>query len=283
MAITNTLTAVEKTEFDSYVKAQYQYKSEALRKSVYTKANVNGGTMMFEKIGQVIALPSGYNDDADIQDGDFSEVPCVLAKYRAPVLVDDIQQLTVSFDAKMNLAKIVGYAMSRRTTQIVLNALINSGTSNVIVNGGTNMTYDKVLAAVYELDNQAVDPEDRYCAIAAQSSAALLKVEQFTNMFYRDKGAVLRGTLDGMNNLGFNWNVIPTMLEGGLPIDTLVRSNYFWHKYSTGLAVGSDIKTRIDYIPKSDNWLIQGIFFGNAVAIENTGIVQVDTLEVATS
>ena len=66
-------------------------------------------------------------------------------KYAAGTGVDDIQDLTVNFDSKRELAMVVAMAVGRRADQIIINAL-NASPGQTITAGGANMSYAKLLA-----------------------------------------------------------------------------------------------------------------------------------------
>jgi hypothetical protein len=45
---------------------------------------------------------------------------------------------------------------------------------------------------------------------------------------------------------------------------------------STGMAVGHDFRTEINYMPKETSWLINGIFSAGATVIDDRGVIAID-------
>ena len=73
--------------------------------------------------------------------------------------------------------------------------------------------------------------------------------------------------------------IIPEMVEGGLPFTVPgghIRQTYFWHKQSTGMGIGHDFRTEINYLPRETSWLINGIFSAGAITIDNKGIIEIN-------
>jgi hypothetical protein len=71
------------------------------------------------------------------------------------------------------------------------------------------------------------------------------------------------------------------MVEGGLPFASAnIRQTYAWHKQSTGMGIGHDFRTEINYLPRETSWLINGIFSAGAVTIDNLGIIQINCDEL---
>ena len=98
-----------------------------------------------------------------------------------------------------------------------------------------------------------------------------------------DKNAI-KALVDGEITrwLGFNFIVMDDRDEGGLPIATVTRVNYFYHggvRGSMGLAVGIDQRTEVNYIAEKTSWLANGLFKAGSVAIDPEGIVEVSTDE----
>ena len=137
-----SLTAVQQTDFDELVKAEYRSKGFLLRDSVRLKNDVIGAYEQFRKVDQVISVPTAYLAAVTIQDPDYTKVTCLIQKYTTPTAVDTVQELTVNFDAKMENAMLVGQGMGRRSDQIIIDA-IAAGPGTTIADGGTNFNYEK--------------------------------------------------------------------------------------------------------------------------------------------
>lgn len=268
-----TLSNVQQTEFDAMVKAEYRSRGFLLRDTVRVKSDVIGNTCQFRKVGQVIANNVGYQNTIAIQDPGFTAHTATLLKYAAGTGVDEIQDLTVNFDSKRELAMVVAMAIGRRSDQIIINALVaNPGTT--IVDGGTNISYAKLRNIVQVFEENAVPLEERFYAMSGNNLRALLASDQIISRFYTSNDAVVDGTLNYRDLMGMNIRIIPTMTEGGLPIAANIRGTFAWAKMAVGMAIGQDLRTEINYLPRETTWFVNGLFFAGAVVVDNRGVIR---------
>jgi Phage capsid protein len=277
--MSTSLTAVQQIEFDALVKAEYQSLGFLLRDTVRVRRDVIGASVSFRKVNQIQAVPTGYLQTVVIQDPGYTQTSAILQKYTAPTAVDSVQELTVNFDAKMENAMLVANALGRRSDQIIINSLAVSP-GQTIVDGGTNMTYLKYTQAIEFFDNNAVPLPERFAAMSASNFQSLLQADQFVSTFYTQNRVLDKGFV--RDYLGVNMIIIPEMVEGGLPFSTgVIRETFFWHKQSTGMGIGHDFRTEINYLPRETSWLVNGIFSAGAITIDNLGIIQINCDEAA--
>lgn len=270
--MSTSLSAVEQIEFDSLVKAQYQSLGFLLRDTVRVRRDIIGASVSFRKVNQIQAVATGYLQSVVIQDPTYSQSSAILTKYTAPTAVDSVQELTVNFDAKMENAMLVANALGRRSDQIIINSL-NLNPGETVAAGGTNMTYTKYTQMIEFFENNAVPLPERFVAMSASNFRSLLAAEQFVSTFYTQNRVLDKGFV--REYLGINLIIIPQMVEGGLPKAGNVRSVFAWHKQSTGMGIGHDFRTEINYLPRETSWLVNGIFSAGAVTIDNLGIIKV--------
>src|SRR5690349_6745765 len=150
-----SLTNVQQTEFDSLVKLEYRSRGFLLRDTTRMRTDVIGATCQFRKVGQVIANQVAYQNTIAIQDPGFVASTATLAKYAAGTAVDEIQDLTVNFDSKRELAMVVAMAIGRRSDQIIIDQFV-ANPGQTIANGGTNLTYAKMRQVVQFFEQNAV-------------------------------------------------------------------------------------------------------------------------------
>jgi len=271
--MSTSLTAVQQIEFDALVKAEYQSLGFLLRDTVRVRRDVIGATVSFRKVNQIQAVATGYLQSVVIQDPGYSQVQAILQKYTAPTAVDTVQELTVNFDAKMENAMLVANALGRRSDQIIIDSLAVSP-GQTIVNGGTNMTYTKYTDIIQFFDNNAVPLPERFVAMSASNFRSLLADDHFVSTFYTQNRVLDKGFIREF--LGINVIIIPNMQEGGLPLSGNIRKTFAWHKQSTGMGIGHDFRTEINYLPRETSWLVNGIFSAGAITIDNLGVIEVD-------
>jgi len=273
-----SLTNVQQTEFDALVKAIYRSRGFLLRDTVRMKNDVIGAFVEFRKVDQVIAVPTGYLQAVTIQDPGYQKATATITKYTAPTAVDEVQELTVNFDAKMENAMLVAQALGRRSDQIIIDAVV-ADPGATIADGGSNFTYDKFTQVVEFFDNNAVPLSERWVAMSASAFRSLLGEQQFVSTFYTQNDVIDRAKV--REYLGFNVQIIPQMTEGGLPKSGNIRTNLAWHKMSTGMGIGKNFRTEVNYIAQNTSWLINGVFSAGAVVIDNRGTLAINCDESA--
>jgi hypothetical protein len=278
-AMSTSLTAVQQVEFDALVKAEYQSLGFLLRDTVRVRRDVIGASVSFRKVNQIQAVPTGYLQPVVIQDPGYTQTSAILQKYTAPTAVDSVQELTVNFDAKMENAMLVANALGRRSDQIIIDSLAVSP-GQTIVDGGVNMTYTKYRQVIQFFDNNAVPLPERFWAMSASNFASLLADDHFVSTFYTQNRVLDKGFIREF--LGINVIIIPQMQEGGLPFASPnVRETFAWHKQSTGMGIGHDFRTEINYLPRETSWLVNGIFSAGSITIDQLGIIQVNCNETS--
>lgn len=268
-----SLTNVQQIEFDSLVKAIYRSRGFLLRDTIRMKQDVIGATVEFRKVDQVIAVPTGYLQAVTIQDPGYNKETATLQKYTAPTAVDEVQELTVNFDSKMENAMLVAQAMGRRSDQICIDA-IDADPGSTQADGGTNFTYNKFTRVMEFFDDHAVPLEERFIAMSASNIRSLMSADQFVSTFYTSNNIIDRAKI--REYLGFNVIVIPSMTEGGLPKTGNIRTALAWHKMAVGMGIGKNFRTEVNYVPQNTSWLINGVFSSGAVVIDNRGVMAID-------
>ena len=280
-----SLSNVQQTEFDALVKAEYRSRGFILRDTVRIRTDVIGNTCQFRRVGQVIANHVAYQNTIAIQDPGFVALTATLLKYAAGTAVDEIQDLTVNFDSKRELAMVVAMAIGRRSDQILIDAIdagAGAAGGTIILAGGTNLTYAKLRNVVQVFEQNAVPLSERFMAMSGNNLRALLADDHIVSRFFTSNDAAVDGTLHYKDILSVNVRIIPDMTEGGLPLGTdgaNIRRDLAWHFMSTGMAIGQDMRTEINYLPRETSWFVNGLFFAGAVAVDPRGIIRVQSDE----
>lgn len=313
-----SLTNVQQTEFDALVKVEYRSRGFMLRDTVRLRTDIIGNTCQFRKVGQVIANQVAYQNTISIQDATFTGYIATLLKYAAGTGVDSIEDLTVNFDTKRELALVVAMAIGRRSDQIIIDAMTAATTNtnvdptsptpdvatgnatvdaanNVIMTGNSNMTYSKLRNIVQYFDQDAVPVAERFVAMSGNNLRNLLNDEKIISRFYTSNDAVSDGSLNYKELLGMNVRTLPSMTEGGLPVNVgsvptvlvntstsaaplanqSIRTCFAWHKMAVGMAIGQDMRTEVSYLPRETTWFVNGLFFAGATVVDNRGFFKI--------
>lgn len=178
-----------------------------------------------------------------------------------------MRQAEINWDERLELVKVCAMAIGRRMDQMVIDALDASTPSTIIVDGGTNFTYDKFRQALAGLHQNNAGMNGVYVLISAQAERQLLNEEKLMSSFFVNQQVINNGGLDGIKLAGVNWMVLGNMTEGGLPKAGNIRQCFMWDKQAMAMAIGIDFRTEINYVPQKLSYLVSSLFKANSVAI----------------
>jgi hypothetical protein len=264
------------TLFDAEVKQAYQAQA-VLRGAIRVRSGVEGSTYKFPKIGKGVAQVRIPQTDVSPLNVTYAQVTATLSDYIAAEYSDIFMQAKVNFDERRELVQVVSNAIGRRQDQLILDALINSGTANTVASsiGGasSNLNVAKLRAAAEQLNTKNVPMDNRHIVIHASSLSSLLGETSVTSSDFNTVKALVQGDINTF--LGFTFHVLGDREEGGLPIASGDRKVFAFHKDAVGMAEGIAPKTEINYIPEKTSFLVASMFSAGAVAIDAEGIVQI--------
>ena len=275
------LSSVAVTEFDSLVHHLYQADGR-LRNAVTLRTGVTGDTYKFRTMGKGLANQKASQADVTPMDVAHTLVTCTLENWNAPEYTDIFDQAEVNFDEKAQLAKTIALAIRRREDQLIIDALdACTPTATVATSVGgadTPLNKEKVMAAGEALDNNGVPEEGRIMIANTRSKWSLLNETEVNSSDYNTVKALARGDIDTW--AGFKFIFIADNAEGGITEGAGdVYDGYAFHMDAVGMAIGIDFKTEINYVAEKTSWLCNGLYKAGAVAIDETGIVKVQSDE----
>ena len=287
------LNQIAVTQFDTLTKHDYQAMG-VLRGAFRQRTNVKGSKATFNKMGKGQASErTAPSSDVISMNVDHNKVEVTLKDYEASEYTDIFKQAEVLPDEVSELSTTIKGAIGRRRDQLVIdamNALTFSATPSAtegylvgtaVGGAGTNMNLDKLLALKAWMDRKAIPKDGRCIAIHPEGMIGLLNTTQITSSDYNTVQALVRGEINTF--LGFKFYEIPDMDEGGLPhngsgtfpVSGDVVDGFCWHKDSVGEAIGIEMQTSVDWVPQKKSYLSSGDFKGNAVVIDNVGVLKV--------
>tara|TARA_A200000159_G_C7337275_1_gene345628 strand:+ start:4736 stop:5572 length:837 start_codon:yes stop_codon:yes gene_type:complete len=272
--MSNSLSTVAVTEFDSMVKHAYQNAS-LLRNAVTVRNNVVGDTYKFRALGKGTASVRGTtSSDVSPMNVAHSTSSATLANYVAPEYTDIFDQAEVNFDEKQELAQTIAGALGRRLDDIVITAMDAATPSATVGAGGTALAATDLIDAKVELVKNGVGSKDLYCAISGAGLAGLLADEKVSSADYQNVKALVNGEINTF--AGFNVVVIEDRTVGGLTTASDVTAGYAFAKDAIGLAIGVDNKTTIDYVPEKVSYLCNGMLKAGAAVRDTGGLIQIN-------
>jgi len=266
-------------EFDDEVKHAYQGAGK-LRNTVTVRTNVVGSSYKFTRMGKGLANQKAIQADVTPMDVEHSRQVAILEDWNAPEYTDIFSHTEVNFDEKVYIAEAIARALTRREDQLIIDTLsgvtysaspTNIDTGAQVAAGGTGLTVAKLRSAAEFLNDRGVDTDDRYIVHTAADLATLLGEDEVGSSDYNAIKALVHGEVNTF--MGFNFCLIESRAEGGLPANKV----YAYHKSAVGYAVGIDVKTEINYVPQKTSWLCNGMLKSGAVAREAAGMVEIQT------
>jgi Phage capsid protein len=275
--MSKTLSTAAIASFDAQVKQAYQGVAK-LRNTVRLRTGVVGSTHRFPKLGKGVATKRVAQTDVTPMNVAHTNQTATLEDWNAAEYTDIFDQAAVNFDEKRELAMAVAGAIGRREDQLILDALDAASTGLTVAESiggsGTGLNTAKVRRAKKLLVDQGVNftQGDQHFVMGAAQLEDLLGDTTATTI---DQNAI-KVLFDGeiTHWVGFEFHVIETRSEGGLPSATGTRTNYAYDRMALGLAIGLDFRTEINYIPVKTSWLTNGIFKAGAVGVDALGIVE---------
>lgn len=161
--------------------------------------------------------------------------------------------------------------MGRKTDQILIDVL-DAGTSiaNNVNSSATGMTLIKAknMQNIFG-SNDVPDDGQRYWAVGPAQWGDLMSIDQFSRAEYvgTENLPFTNGESTAKRWMGFMWFV-----HSGLSKVSSDRYTLAWHKSSTGLGIGQDVKTEVNYIPEKVSNLVTSSLSMGAVAIDGDAI-----------
>ncbi len=267
------LSPVAVTQFDDDVKHAFQT-AGSLRDTVTVRNGVVGDIYKFRKMGKGLANQKATQADVTPMDVSHSLISCTLGNWNAPEYTDIFDAAEVNFDEQRELAQTIAGALGRRVDQLIIDALAaESSPAGTIVHGSGGMTVAKVVEASKHLNDKGVPSGDRHFAVSAGGLEDLLNITTVTSSDYNSVKALMSGELNTW--MGFQWHIIESRDEGGLPYASSTWEGFAWHKSAIGLAVGIDIKTEVNYVAQKTSWLCNGVMKAGAISRDGDGSVSV--------
>jgi len=285
------LNTIAVTQFDTMTKHDYQSMG-VLRGTFRQRNNVTGEKATFNKMGKGQANErTAPSSDVIAMNVDHNKVTVTLKDYEASEYTDIFKQKEVLPDEVSELSTTIKGAIGRTRDQLCINALAAGTYDSAAGNGATvltsvggadtGMNITKLLAIKEWMDDNEVDDDGRYIAINANGFKTLLGETQLTSSDYNTVQALVRGEINTF--LGFTFVRIGKRVEGGLPHDGAgtypttgdVVDGFAWQKKAAGEAIGIDMQTSVDWVASKKSHLSSGDYKGNAIIIDEVGIVKV--------
>jgi len=275
--VARSLTNNEVAQFDAEVKQAYQ-KSSILRGAVRVKTGVVGATHQFPTFGKGLATPRLPQTDVIPMNIQQDHVIATIEDWNAPEYTDIFDQQKVNYSEKAELAKTIAMAIGRRQDQLILDALTAAVAAGGIAGTSPSsvMTVAKLTDIGEFFDDQGVPESERNLIWSPRAKKQIFADTTATSADFNAIRVLVNGTFN--EYFGFTFHLIESRAEGGLVKTGNDRFCFAFHggmRGSTGLAVGIDFRTTVDWIAEKTSWLSNGLFSAGSVVIDPLGVVSV--------
>jgi len=254
--------------------------------AAYQKTNVRGKNFFQDQIGQwTMSKKVGRNSATPSSDPALARRMAVMEAYNDNVMLDRSDELKVISDPRSSYSMAAGKAIGRQIDDVAIAALggnafagESGGTSvplpsgQIIVNGGTGLTFAKVNQAQRTLNDNDVEEADRIFVCSPAGIEDLMAEDKATSSDYNTLKAIQSGQFAGNTWMGFQW-IMSTRLD----VAANIRECFAYHKdgLCLGLPEGPFVRTdeRADL---SYAWQIYYELNIGATRLEEDRVVRVD-------
>ncbi len=290
MADTNNVIYAQ--QYSENIMQLAQQSMSKLWMAVYQKTNVRGKRFYQDQIGQwEMKTKAGRNPQTPSSDPNLARRSAPMLDFHDNVLLDRADELKVISDPRSAYTIAAGKAIGRKLDDRIIDALGGAADTGetgststvlpagqIIVNGSTGLTFDKVREAQFKLNDKDVEPEDRYFVTSPAGIEDLMGETKATSSDFTTLRAIQSGQFAGNTWMGFEW-IMSTRL---LTPTTSIRQCYAFHKYGicAGLPTGPFVRT--DERPDlSYSWQVYYELNIGTTRLEEDRVVRVDIDEVA--
>ena len=286
MSVQITTAFVE--QYKSNVFHLAQQKGSRLRDAVRTET-VNGKAHYFERIGTTAALKrTSRHSDTPRVDTPHSRRRVTMEDYDWADLIDNEDKVRMLISPESEYAQAGAWAMGRAMDDAIIDAASGNAFGGVaggttvalpsgqkIAHGSAGLSVTKLIEAKEILDANSVDPEEaRFCVVTSKQLSDLLAITQITSADFNSVKALVQGDIDTF--MGFKF-IRTERLDTNSSSNRLVLA---FAKSGIGLAVGSDIQTRIS--ERADKNYATQVFLSmtiGATRIEDEKVVEIECTE----
>lgn len=260
-------------QFEREVHEAYQRQGSKLRYTVRTKGGVRGSSTVFQKVGKGSAATKARHGTVPVMNVDFSAVEAVLVDYYAGEWVDRLDELKTNIDERNVLANAGAYALGRKTDELIINALAQSG--NSAGSDADGMNRQKVLEA-FEALGEADIPDDgqRFAVIGWKQWSELLTMAEFANTDFIGEDELPWRGAQAKRWLGTTW-----LAHSGLPLVDGVRSCFWYHRSAIAHASGQDVVTDITWHGDRAAHFVANSMSQGAVLVDPAGVLKLPCRE----
>ncbi|MEQ8700166.1 MAG: phage capsid protein [Bauldia litoralis] len=228
--------------YEAEVHNAYQRMGSKLRKTVRTRDNVIGATVVFQKVGKGQASTKARHGQVPVMNVDLEPVEAQLQDYYAGDWVDKLDEIKTNVNERQVVVNAGAYALGRKTDELIIAALDSS--TNYAGADSDGLTKAKVLTA-FEMLGDADVPDDgqRVAVVGWKQWSELLGIDEFANADYAGPDELPWRGAQAKKWLGALWLPHSGLTKNGSD----VRFCHWYHKTAIGHAAGANVSSDITW------------------------------------
>jgi len=281
MAI-NPLSAVSVQMFRDQFTNKFEGTQKLMGTVIEVSEGVVGDAYKWPILGATTMKPRGaYGSIIAPTTLDHTRIVTTFDEFALNIPVDRGEQALVNADERSQLASKHANAAGRRLDQFIIDGM-NDATvpaSNVIVDAGTNMSFDKLLEIQFLFTKGNVPFEDRFVMMHAAEVQALNKEEELTNYDYNVNRVLNQGRINSFLNM--NFIIFGDVEEGGIPKTGDIRTCFAWNRQSVGLVHREKANVEIDWSAERNSWLSISTLAAGSSVLLGEGLIKIGCDETA--
>lgn len=240
---------------------------------------VVGDAYKWPKIGNAEMSDRGsYQSIVGVTPLDHTEIVTNFQDKVLRTAIDRGEETLINASERAMWAGIHAGAYGRRLDQWKYDALALAST-NVIANGGTNLTLDKLIEANGDLIDAGFEGPFIFTWTVSQRNA-LLKSTIVTSSDYATVKALVNGEINSY--LNFEFKVIPDLnTVAKLPKVGNIRTCYAWSREALGSVYKMEPNVNLWYSDNHLSWLADSRVIGGSSILYDAGVVKIDCDETA--
>lgn len=264
----NTVDQAFIEEFEQGVHMAYQRLGSHLRGLVRYRSGIKNKTT-FQKVGKGSATQKARGGDIPPMNIDHTNVSVTVEDWYAGEWIDDLDMLRVNHDEMMVAQESGARALGRKTDELIVAQLATTGSTNEdeTTNGAT-LAWALNLVKRFGNADIPEGTQDRAVVVNYGNWIRLMALDAFNRAEYVGNTEVLTQGAVAKNWLGFYW-----MPFSGLTEATNTNC-YAWHRMAVGLAVGTEVKSSIQYYNNKDSYFAMNKMQMNAVLIDQNACIE---------
>lgn len=237
--------------------------------------NVVGDAYKWPQMGSTPMIVRGASQSIiPASDVSHPRVDTTFTDYVLNTPTDIFDQAEVNADERSMLAVRHVEAAGRREDQVVINAA-NASAASTILNGGTNLTVDKLREASSKLTAKNVPSTDRAIIIHANQLQSLLQDPEATSQDFVSVKNLMNGSIN--TYMGFKFITIGDRPdEGGLPLAAGIRTCFVYNKMAMGVVWKINPTISVTFSDERVSWLTISRMSLGGNALQDDGIVKIE-------